>query len=1098
MDRAVFRPIYPPKLPDRVRRPAVLRRRPFPTACSPHFPGFPKSSPLLVSNCRSLSVFHRLVVAGYNGVMSGLGRSVARIAVPSLIVATLVFPAVFQLRTADGQVVLPGRVAASGVTKPSPLYDFALNAMAAGDFAGALDAARREYQGCLQLGLQRWIDSIAALTVMGECQYELGRFQEAVAAYDEALTLAALHGDWLMSVRFPLQPLMARGGQRAAGWARSQRNAAPASLPETMPIRLGAADPQRVLENGGVLAAAVDYPLRPQEIIRSLVIAIYRRADLVGPLGCDRPCFQGIAASLKRRPAPPTHFSQAWIDIALGMTHWAESRPELAEPLLSRGLLLENRFDHALSTWGLIGLGRIRLTAGKPEEAVPLFAEAAASAAEHGDARALEEAFYYAGVSARAAGVQNATQTMDEAIEWARGRFPVLHARLLAMRAEDLAYAGTLDLATRRLGEIDERLLRGDPGKGSLGAEASYAAAMVGLISGQVARGDRDLQHAITLAQGRSTRLFQLNALAASVGGGNASVSDRQADLQFETLLAEPSAAEQMGDALGVLATLTADRGGGFQAWAVAARERGDTRFLDVAEAGRRERWLVKQPLGGRRLAINRLLASAGKDLPENLREQRERLLAAHPEYGGLSQTLEQQRRQRLETLAATVGIAPEGSDLWPREASRQLAALGQEQAAMVAAMSASRDVASRVFPPLEKTETIRGRLPDRHLVLSFHWLATGLYAALESRERAALWRIEDLVGVRRELTNLARGLCLFDEIGPVTSERLRASDWVGPAARLERLLFAPGKVSLGTGIDDLTIVPDGLLWYLPFEILPVEPGGGPEAMRLRDACRIRYAPSRSMAVMPRRPSRERPAGVFASRLYRGDRPEDAAATLATFSGARSRVLIMSPTAAGVPVSPTAAVLGTLVVLDELPAASPFHQRQLVAAIAGRPGLTFGDWLAEPEASVQCMVLPGFQSAMAAGLTRPGMATGEDLAMAATGLVAMGSETCLIGRWCVGGRMSAELARAFLVDRLGRDSGDVSAAESWYRAIELVAAEPPDPELEPRLKVVNGQGLRDGKHPFFWSGGLLIDTGLRGAADADADADAAATRKAAP
>ena len=66
--------------------------------------------------------------------------------------------------SAAAQVVLPPTVGGlqGGQTVPTPAYDAALAALAAGDLSGGLEIAAREYRGGIRAGAQRWIDSIAA------------------------------------------------------------------------------------------------------------------------------------------------------------------------------------------------------------------------------------------------------------------------------------------------------------------------------------------------------------------------------------------------------------------------------------------------------------------------------------------------------------------------------------------------------------------------------------------------------------------------------------------------------------------------------------------------------------------------------------------------------------------------------------------------------------------------------------------------------------------------------------------------------------------------------------------------------------------------
>ena len=74
------------------------------------------------------------------------------------------------------------------------------------------------------------------------------------------------------------------------------------------------------------------------------------------------------------------------------------------------------------------------------------------------------------------------------------------------------------------------------------------------------------------------------------------------------------------------------------------------------------------------------------------------------------------------------------------------------------------------------------------------------------------------------------------------SADALNDDAWKKPA---QELLAAIGK-NAGpnwlAGIDELVIVPDGLLWYIPFEALQVPSDGG--TVPLISKVRIRYAPT--------------------------------------------------------------------------------------------------------------------------------------------------------------------------------------------------------------------------------------------------------------
>jgi hypothetical protein len=136
----------------------------------------------------------------------------------------------------------------------------------------------------------------------------------------------------------------------------------------------------------------------------------------------------------------------------------------------------------------------------------------------------------------------------------------------------------------------------------------------------------------------------------------------------------------------------------------------------------------------------------------------------------------------------------------------------------------------------------------------------------------------------------------------------------------------------------------------------------------------------------------------------------------------------------------------------------------------GKAGSTLGNWFALPWQRPAEIVLPGFRSLAATGLKRGG--NGDDVFLAACGLMATGAKTVLLSRWPVGGQSTFDLVREF-VQELPYEA----AASAWRRSVQLTAGNVLDPELEPR---VNAAGLKEDlrtNHPYFWAGYVLVDNG---------------------
>lgn len=972
---------------------------------------------------------------------------------------------------AAAQVVLPPNTGVPGraPTVPGPEHELALERLAAGDYDAATEFAAGAYRGSVRMGADRWIDSIASAALLGECLFETGDFDGAIARYEEAMLIEAARGDWMLALQFPPQPLRAAAGGRAGTWGRSRRNTAPGAIPETIAIRQSSGDPQEVLKRGGVLMADHDRLVRPQEIARMLVVAIYRHAVLLGPLAREANAVDAVEAALARRAVPPNHWSQAWIDVALGAACWAQGKPDAAVPLLNRGIVAGNQFDHALTAWGLIVLGRIALDGDQPQRAVECFEEATYAAADFGDVRALEEAFALAATAHALAGTRGVPPVIARACDQLRDELPALHARLLAIEAERSAAARDVRGATAALRDIDQRLLQSTAGRGTLGCRTAYARAITAYAGGDEGAGDAALRDALALHARRSPRLFQTRVLTAVVRAGGNAIPDRVAETTFSQLLADPTGRDFAVDPLDALSVTAQERGEAFATWLAVTTRRDADAAVDVAEAGLRHRWLAAQPLGGRRLAVERLIAADPRTLDPPVAAARATLLGDRPD---LTASLEQMTRLRSEVATAIVADDPPAVplDAYPSLVARRGLA--------VAEIAAGREAVPLAFPPLATAAEVRGRLQPRQLLLSFRWSDAGLVGMLESRERFATWQVRQAGGLPAEIASLAKALCLFDPEAPVVAARLAEGDWRGAAERIERMLFENSKVTLAEGIDELVIVPDGWLWYVPFELLPIGSAAEPASGRplLRDRCRVRYAPSRSLAVMRRDDRGPGPVGLQVGRIARGEKPDPEAVAGAVRAVAPAgRVALLG--AAGVPPAVAAAACDTLVVLDAMPAEGPPSAWQLIAAGGGRGAqpLTIGEWLGPPAKRPTRVLIPGLATALAGGLAKPPQHPGDELFFASTDLIAAGAETVLLSRWPMGGKTCSDLVTEFVRAAVGGPAEP--AARAWQRAVDVVIAEPPDAAREPRIREAEAAPLEAPLHPIFWSGYMLVDCG---------------------
>ena len=267
-------------------------------------------------------------------------------------------------------------------------------------------------------------------------------------------------------------------------------------------------------------------------------------------------------------------------------------------------------------------------------------------------------------------------------------------------------------------------------------------------------------------------------------------------------------------------------------------------------------------------------------------------------------------------------------------------------------------------------------------------------------------------------------------------------------------------------------IVPDGPLWYLPFEALPVPIENGTTGPLLLQIP-IRYAPTLSLAAPDRRQNRPvtRTAVVGGKLLSRDDDDFAKASTAAVVAALPGSIELTGDTLRATSATLSSAFDRLVVMRDsEDPERLPFGWAPL-ALDAGKPGSTLADWGLLPFTGTEQVVFPGFHTPAEYGLKRGG--TGEEVFLAVCGLLASGSRTILLWRWRVGGQSTVDLMREF-VQELPHES----AAAAWRRSVRLATGRELDPSLEGRLKANSGASSVKADHPFFWSGYLLVDTGV--------------------
>jgi CHAT domain-containing protein len=955
-------------------------------------------------------------------------------------------------------------------TTPTRAYFAGVAMFNEGDYKDALDVFLTEGRGAIKTSQSRWIDSICYHTMCGECFYQMGDLGKALEHYTSALELFVTFSDWLNRVQFrPLRPA-SPGALKAVPWGASARRARVAYFSDSTLMSQGQIDNNAPFQRGGIVQQAVMFPVNVQEIVRTTCVALRRRAELLGPISMVDPLTGRVLSSLSRRPGPPNHWSEAWIDLELGLAYAAAGRDGQALPLLNRAIVAAGEYDHPMTCTALVQLGIMALRQGNYTAAARYLDEATYAAVNFGDVSALEEAFRYGMIAHLMANRSGVFPPLTTAITWAKVKGTRrLHATLAALAAENCALRGQTADAQRLLEEARLAIGRRTMGRGTLGARMSFVAALVAYQQRRIAEGDAAVATAMAFMRGASPWVFQIAMADNLYVSGARHITSRTASELYRILLRDPLAADWASDPMEALAVLVTPHPGPYERWFEVAMARKEFELaLEIADRLRRHRFFSSLALGGRLQSLRWVLGASTDALDQRSQLLRRDLMVRYPLYD----QLEQQAKKIREQLATQPLVAEAPDQLRQQsQALEQWGAVSLRQEALLRELAVRREPAGLVFPPLCNTVEIQKALPNKRAILAFLITSRHLYAFLLNNQRYSYWEVGAPTLVYRRIVELLRQMGHFEQNRELPLKELANEQWKVAAQQVLELLLKGSQADLSQPLDELVIVPDGFLWYLPFEALQVKVDGKPVPLLSR--FRIRYAPTLSLTLPDGRGHKPtaRTAVVVGNLFGRDTEPLARAAGEQLAKVLPGTMTLKSPLPA--PSSLYAALFDRLVVLDEvMPAESPYGWAPLVLD-RGKAGSTLNDWLALPWQGPDEIVLPGFHTAAESALKRAyASGAGHEMFLSVCGLMASGARTVLLSRWRTGGQTSCDLVREF-----AQELPHTEPSEAWQRAVFLVANTQLNLETEPRIKPTAGEEVPKANHPFFWAGYLLVDTG---------------------
>jgi tetratricopeptide (TPR) repeat protein len=953
-------------------------------------------------------------------------------------------------------------------TVPPAEYYIGFSPYFEGEYKAAADTFAAARRGGIRSTEGVWVDSICYFTMRGECFYQMGDLAGALEQYNQALKLAVFHADWMLRIEFPelIEP-SASGVRTTITWGVSRRNTQLARIPDRMASFQGQLDNRTAIERGGIVASPQLFPLNVKEVVRCTCLAIRRRREIMGPV-CRHDPFTGqLMAVMARRATRPNHWSQSWVSCQLGLAYASAGKMEQAASELTKSLLIAGQYDHELTSMALVELGKLAFEQGQHNAAATYFLEATFAAAAFDQYDVMQEAFRWGLITHLVSGQKGPYAPLVPAAAWARRGSRALQAWLLLLAAENAAAVGDTATATGLLGETRQTIGMRDMRGGAIGAYFNYQSALVEFQRGNFAAGTPLFTQAMTYMKGSSRRLFQIGLADVLYGGGT--LSQRLADEVFGEVLREPTAADWTTDPMETLAVVLTPHLVPMQHWFEVVMLRKDIeKALEIADRIRRHRFYSTLPEGGRVLSLRWLLEGSPESLTQQAVLQRQDLLARYPNYAKLSAQSAALRKE-LESLPLASGQPEELKK--QTQLLEQLAQTSLVQEAGLQEIALRREPAEFVFPPLRTVKEIREGLAADQLVLAY--LATERYVTgfALSKDQFTTWQVEKPAEMLKLLGELLIRFGLSEKKVGLNAETLNDESWKATSTALLQKLTNVGDTGTWNAYHELIVVPDGVLWYVPFEALQVPANGATQP--LMSKMLIRYVPTLGLVNgfgQPRKPNAR--TLIVAGPLYPGQDKQ-----LAT--GAADEIRAALPDSVPIqdrlpaPSGVFSSTCDRLVVLTDLePAARNAYAWSPMALDRGKAGGALDSWLLLPWQGPAEVVLPGFHTAAESGLKRGG--NGSEVFLAVCGLMASGTRSALLSRWSVAGQSAYDLVGEYV-----QELPHSSAAEAWQRAVQLARQNPIDAELEPR---VSAAGLKEdltGEHPFFWAGYMLVDTGTK-------------------
>ena len=800
-----------------------------------------------------------------------------------------------------------------------------------------------------------------------------------------------------------------------------------------------------------------------------MAIALVRRGEVLGPLAKYSPLARPLNEMLGREIAQRSEWAKSAWRLLRGLHALSVPSDVDAFALITAHTFMGKDVDYFMTPFALLQLGKLQWKQNNIAAALPFWQDGSLIAARYEQHSILAETLQTLSAACTAgnriellSGIQNAATWGVKHSAWVQANGFAGAAELATMSADWNAAEANSRQAAQAFRIRDVMLPRAQ-------AQLFFANAITAFGENRGLFGQQSLESALKIMRGTAQdgamakQIFQMQMVLNLMQGNALQVVEAEAVL--DEILHEPGAEQWQSEPLEMIAAMTTSAVPAYVTWLDLAERRGAReQVVERMDRVQRQRLFEALPMGGRMFSLRASLLGDQTQWPAELQASVTQLWQDSPEL-----VKSTQRVNALLTPLRTAPLPLEERNI-TAELRKNLTEFGktvEQHENLMHLQALRRRPLDRFVPFSASLAALQAALDDDDLLLGFVSSGGKLYGTAITKTKAETWSTGDLSQIEEHIKALLSEIAIASP-SKVTPTQATAVDaaWRESIKKLYTKLLPDNIQAMVVGSDRIIVVPDGALWYLPFEMLP----GSSRSMHSNWLAKhaVTYLPTLGSLPLINRPAPKVERTLHAaSAFFSQDKSTNETMTdrlSATLPGPH-RIETLAKNLS--PFAPWSRLMTEQLLVTTKVEPAPRLLETSFLPLEGARTSQLGVWIESPCRAPARLLVPGYQSSAGAST----LTEGRELFLPACSLLYNGTRTALLSRWSVGGRSSQVVLSRYLQE-LSRESSSGAwqrtAAALW--ADEFLIAD--EPALLPSGKET--AALVSGLHPKLWSGYMVI------------------------